>query len=596
MNLSDSDADSGNEELTQNSITNDSNFSFLHHLVAKYYNAESANQSYEQNVNQHLKTCPIIPIPKILNPIVKNKRIIDILYSLNFKHSEDVRKRDHVQELISMHQDIFYVHNDTIDCINYVKHYIYTKGVKSIQAETPSLPAGSEEFVNKEIDYLLKNNIIKKSNSSYNSPLRIIPKTTGSETTWQLDIDYSLLNENTWDDPPVLPNTLQFDRFANVQYFSVFNILFMLSQIPIVNSHTHKTAFSTPNGHYEFIRTLPCLKNTMKTIHKILYTFLEFEKRMFIYLDNIIICAASLAEHKISFNRLANILRLVKLKLRPQDCKFLEKEIIYNSFMIDEEGMKIDPKHISLISKFPTPQTMSDVVEFLQLMIRYKQFIPNFFKLILPLSKLLNKKFYWLSEQMTAFQQLQNSVSIASVLQHPHFDKTFTVTVEADDDILRATLSQEVTNHLPISHTSRTLSQNEMEFSIVEKDLFAIMHSLRIFYNYIYKDMFVLVINYRDLKPLEWLDSLKMPLTKFEKIKREILKYNFDVLYHKRTDIAEASKSAEESAEGSGAVPSFLDQYYEKEGELVNYAIRHELLISLEKNQEYELSLTEESD
>jgi hypothetical protein len=74
---------------------------------------------------------------------------------------------------------------------------------------------------------------------------------------------------------------------------------------------------------------------------------------MFVYLDDIVLYASSLAEHQSKFNKLAERLRKANLKLQPDKCKFLRKEVNYLGHIISENGVKPDPKKIQAVKEFP---------------------------------------------------------------------------------------------------------------------------------------------------------------------------------------------------------------------------------------------------
>jgi len=64
---------------------------------------------------------------------------------------------------------------------------------------------------------------------------------------------------------------------------------------------------------------------------------------MFVYLDDIVIYAASLIEHQIKFHMFAEQLRWANLKLQPNKCEFLRKEVNYLGYVIGKDGVKPDP-------------------------------------------------------------------------------------------------------------------------------------------------------------------------------------------------------------------------------------------------------------
>jgi hypothetical protein len=78
----------------------------------------------------------------------------------------------------------------------------------------------------------------------------------------------------------------------------------------------------------------------------------------FVYLDDIVIYASLLREHEIKFNKLAKRLQEANLKLQPDKCEFLRKEVTYLGHIISDKDVEPDPKKIEKFSvqKFPTPR------------------------------------------------------------------------------------------------------------------------------------------------------------------------------------------------------------------------------------------------
>jgi len=113
-------------------------------------------------------------------------------------------------------------------------------------------------------------------------------------------------------------------------------------------SDAHKTAFSTSHGHYKFNGISFGLKNAPATFHKLMDQIPSGLQgnHMFVYLDDIVIYATSLTEHRIKFNKLAERLMKANLQLQPDKCEFLHKEITYLGHIISEHGVKPDPKKI----------------------------------------------------------------------------------------------------------------------------------------------------------------------------------------------------------------------------------------------------------
>jgi len=562
--------------LIQNPIKENppSIFSELYSLAADQHSADLNNTTYEENMMEYLKKCPIMNIPEMSDKEKERQRIRQILSSVNFPHLDDGEKK-HLEEIISTHRDIFHLPGEELNCIHSVHHYIFTTDEEPVIARNSELPLGSEKEVSRQIQYLLKNNIIRESDSPYNSPLRVEYK-GGPEKAWNVSVDYSRLNKKILDDKHLPQNISELlDHVAEATYFSTFNLASIIRQIPIFPDDICKTAFSTPTGHYEYIRMPTSLKNAKLTLLIVLGMLLDLEKQIFVHEDNILIYTTCLTQHSITFARLANALRMANLKLIPSECTFLESSVICEGFLIDKTGLKVDPQQIFRISRFPTPDTIWNVNDFVTLMIPYNQFIPEFLKKVHPLARLIHSRQYqWKDQEKESFLHLQNVLTSESILQHPYMKQTFTLRAEADDDILRGVLSQDITNNLLIANSSRRLSELEKKYPMVEKEVLAIMHTLSFFNKYIFnKNKFTLIVCYSDRKPLEWLYSVKEPLMRFRQIKWELDRYNYDVIYLKRNYTKESTSSSNESEE---SVPSFLDQYYEEEDQK-NAVILNEL-------------------
>ncbi|GKC91091.1 ty3-gypsy retrotransposon protein [Tanacetum coccineum] len=90
---------------------------------------------------------------------------------------------------------------------------------------------------------MLKDGLIKPSHSPYSSPVLLVRKKDG---TWRFCVDYRALNAITIRDRFPIPTVDELlDELHGAQYFK-----FELEQ---ADTDTHKTAFRTVDGHFEFL-------------------------------------------------------------------------------------------------------------------------------------------------------------------------------------------------------------------------------------------------------------------------------------------------------------------------------------------------------
>ena len=86
--------------------------------------------------------------------------------------------------------------------------------------------------------------------------------------------------------------------------------------------------------------------------------------RCFLYLDDIVVYARSLVEHNNKLREVLTRLRQYKLKLQPEKCQFLRKEVSYLGHVITEDGVRPDPQKVTATEGFPTPTTPKELKVF----------------------------------------------------------------------------------------------------------------------------------------------------------------------------------------------------------------------------------------
>ena len=81
---------------------------------------------------------------------------------------------------------------------------------------------------------------------------------------------------------------------------------------------------------------------------------------LFVYIDDIVVYAATLDEHDQKIFRLFKRLSEAGLRLQPEKCTFLADEVGYLGHVISAKGVRPDPKKIKAVQNFPVPR-MSEI-------------------------------------------------------------------------------------------------------------------------------------------------------------------------------------------------------------------------------------------
>ena len=102
-------------------------------------------------------------------------------------------------------------------------------------------------------------------------------------------------------------------------------------------------------------------------------------------------------------------LRKYNLKLQPNKCEFLRKEVTFLKHKISERGVEPNTCKVDAVNDFLTPKTVKELKRFLVLISYYRKFIPQFSKTASPLHALLKKeaKYVWRDSQEMAFRTLK---------------------------------------------------------------------------------------------------------------------------------------------------------------------------------------------
>jgi Reverse transcriptase (RNA-dependent DNA polymerase). len=202
----------------------------------------------------------------------------------------------------------------------------------------------------------------------------------------------------------------------------VFDLASGFHQIEVDPKDRPKTAFTTPFGHYEYVRMPFGLKNAPATFQRLMDQVLTGLQgiEVFVYLDDIVVFSSSLREHGIKVRKLLQKLRENGLSLQPDKCECLRTEVTYLGHIITSNGLKPDPKKIEAVKKFPRPRNSKNVKQFLGLAGYYRRFIPNFSKRAKPMTNLLKKDvaFEWTTSQQHSFEDLRDSLCQKPVLQN----------------------------------------------------------------------------------------------------------------------------------------------------------------------------------
>lgn len=119
------------------------------------------------------------------------------------------------------------------------------------------LPQSSKPEIQKQIEQMIRDDIIEHTNSEWNSPILLVPKKSSSnnEKKWRLVIDYRKINQVIENDKFPLPNITDIlDSLAGAAYFTHLDLQQSYYQANLDSDSRKVTAFTTHTGQYQMKR------------------------------------------------------------------------------------------------------------------------------------------------------------------------------------------------------------------------------------------------------------------------------------------------------------------------------------------------------
>lgn len=485
---------------------------------------------------------------KALSAVIHVHRdVLNILGNTNIYlkrlHSENVNQlgtqRLSLDQILKSHSNLFAKPNEKLTYVSNVKGEIRTVNNDAVYSRQYPYPMALKGEIDKQVNELLANGIIRPSRSPYNAPLWIVPKGKG----YRLVIDYKKLNSVTVPDRYPIPEiNLVLSNLGKNSFFSVIDLKSGFHQIPLKEADIEKTAFSINNGKYEFVRLPFGFKNSPAIFQRTLDDILRdhIGKSCYIYIDDIIIFGKNEMEHLENLRLVFNTLNEANMKVNLEKCKFLQTEVEFLGFVVSVDGIKSDPLKIVALSKMQEPKTLKQLRSFLGLSSYYRRFMKDYASIAKPLTQLLRgpeghvsrsesqKKIIQLSaDAIKAFQVIKASlISNEVLLSHPDFSKPFDLTTDASNYALAGVLSQ---GDRPITFISRTLSVAEENYSASEKEMLAIVWSLKSLNKYLYGATKVNI--FTDHQPLTYALSNKNTNSKLKRWMSFLEEYNYELKY-----------------------------------------------------------------
>ena len=265
--------------------------------------------------------------------------------------------------------------------------------------------------------------------------------------------------------------------------------------MPLKKEDSEVTAFVVPWGQYEWAGRTPFgLKGAGYSFQRMMATVLSSSNftEALCYLDDILIWGNTWGVH---MDRLHSVLKKVSwagLALNPTKCQFGVNEVTYLGSMIRNGMVSIGDQRVADLRSLPVPTTVRELRRVLGGFSFIQRWLPGIADVAKPLNAGVkgkpHSKLRWTVEMHNAFRRLKQLVAEATALKIPDHNKEFTLITDCSDKGAGAVLTQEENGtRIPVAYFHHTLTPAETRYTTTDKELLAVVLSIRKFRVYLTK-------------------------------------------------------------------------------------------------------------
>ena len=464
----------------------------------------SSSNKFIVEISNHNNRCIRLKKGRILGQleVIDNINVSAVNNNTQNKsgHSQ-VRQNVNKQEILSqIHTDSQYrstVENlvqNNLDCFAFSESDIVPSDLVTMKIElTDETPfkirpyraaVDDQKAIDKTVSEWLSAGIVSRSRSPFSSSVVVVNKKDGEK---RVCVDFRKLNAVTKAYVVRLPTIDEIlSKLGGAKYISTFDLKSGFFNVPLDKKSKEYTSFTTLKGQFAFNRAPFGLRNSPSYFVELMQLALDgLDEFCTFYVDDIIVWSNSLEEHLKHINMLFERLRKHKLKLKLKKCQFMKAESNHLGFIVTSSGVKPDPEKVRAIRTLGPPTNVKECRSFVALCSYYRRFVPNFAKISEPIVALTKKyaRFKWTEEAQKAFEYMKESLTVIPQLAYPDPSRRFILYTDASDTAIGSCLVQEHEEdgevyEKPLYFLSHKLSPTQCRWSTVEKEAWAIHHSL----------------------------------------------------------------------------------------------------------------------
>lgn len=405
-----------------------------------------------------------------------------------------------VREMFIKNRTVF---SDKPGLLKGFEHKIRIIKEKPFVRRSQPVPLHQRSELDEEIRKMERMGIIRRANSEYCNPTRVVKKKDGK---LRPVLDARWVNEiiaANHEAPPRMEELLL--KQAGVKFLSTTDLVKGYWQVPLCEGSKKYTAF-VHNGHMYEYNVLPFgVKDSGAAFIKALDVAIGpgFDEFVSAYIDDLLITSHTFQEHVEHLDRLFSRLREKGLTLSLEKSRFFRDSVPFLGFRLTREGIMPDPDRLQALNDLEAPTDKKQLQSVLGVVGYYRRFAVKHAYYIEPFRDLLGdtRVWNWTEKHEIAFRELKENFMNCVVLSHYIPGEIFRVQTDASDIGIAGILYMLDGDGNPriISLVSRVLTKYERNYTVTEKELLAVIYSVLKFRYYLVGAKFQILTDHKNL-------------------------------------------------------------------------------------------------
>ena len=353
---------------------------------------------------------------------------------------------------------------------------------QKVRPMNPDMKASAD----KQVSSWLKDGIISPSVSEYSSPMVPVKKKDG---TIRWCIDFRQVNDRVIADSFPIPRIEELvQAAAGHKLYSALDCFAAYHHIRVHQDSKKYTAFSTPDGHYEFNRMPFGIKPAVSIFSRFVAMGMAGVSPAHVqkYLDDQLAHTNGPVKMLEVLEQIFLRHRELDLKIKPSKTHLFQTEIQYLGHKLSEEGITMIPEYLEKILEWPTPKGKSQLSHMLGLFGYYRAFIPGFAQLTRDMNGIKGEKaiFRWTDKMTEDLTELKNRFKQSTVRTYPDYKshKPFVLTIDFSSEAVGVLLEQEQGGSMKlIAAAGRKTTPGETHYASWKGEYAALVYGIRKF-------------------------------------------------------------------------------------------------------------------